>query len=47
MDMDKLFKALTSNEDIKDIPLTYVMRITIAVFEILNSGECFYHLEEV
>ena len=47
MDMNRLFKALTSNEDIKDIPLTYVMRITIAVFEIINSGECFYSLEEV
>lgn len=47
MDTDKLFKALTSNEDLKDIPLTYIMRITIAVFEIINSGECFYQLEEV
>lgn len=47
MDMDKLFKALTSCEDIKDIPLTYIMRITVALFEIINSGECFYNLEEV
>lgn len=46
MDMNKLFKALTAHDDIQDIPLTYVMRITIAVFEILNSGECFYDLEE-
>ena len=47
MDMDKLFKALTSKDDIKDIPLTYIMRVTVALFEIINSGECLYHLEEV
>ena len=47
MDMDKFYKLITSDEDLKDIPLIYIMRVAIAVFEIINSGECFYELEEV
>lgn len=47
MDMDKFYKLITSDEDLKDIPIIYIMRITIAVFEIINSGECLYDLEEV
>jgi hypothetical protein len=42
MDMEKLFDKLTENEEIKDIPVDYIFRITICVFEIINSGECFY-----
>ena len=47
MDTDKFYKLITSNADLQDIPLTYIMRVVIAVFEIINSGECFYNLEEV
>ena len=47
MDMDKFYKLITSDEDLQDIPLIYIMRVAIAVFEIINSGECFYELEEV
>ena len=47
MDMDKFYKLITSDEDLRDIPLIYIMRVAIAVFEIINSGECFYELEEV
>lgn len=47
MDMDKFYKLITSNSELQDIPLTYIMRVTLAVFEIINSGECFYKIEEV
>ena len=47
MDMNKFYKLITSDEDLQDIPLIYIMRVAIAVFEIINSGECFYELEEV
>ena len=47
MNMDELFELLTSDVELQDIPLLYIMRVTIAVFEILNSGKCFYKLEEV
>ena len=42
MDMEKLFDKITENKDIEDIPIDYVFRVAIAVFEIINSGECFY-----
>ena len=47
MDMDKFYKLLMSNEDIQDIPILFVMRVAMAVFEIINSGECKYELEDV
>ena len=47
MDMEKFYKLLTSNSNLQDIPLTYIMRVALAVFEIINSGECYYKLEEV
>ena len=47
MDMDKFYKLITSDSELQDIPLTYIMRVAVAVFEIINSGECLYHLEEV
>ena len=47
MDMDKFYKLLMNNEDIKDIPILFVMRVAKAVFEILNSGDCSYKLEDI
>ena len=47
MDMERFYKIITSDEELKDIPLIYVMRVAIAVFEIIDSGECLYRLEEV
>ena len=46
MDMDKFFDLLMENEHVKGIPLMHVLYITLAVFEIINSGECFYKIEE-
>jgi len=45
--MERFYKIITSDEELKDIPLIYVMRVAIAVFEIIDSGECLYRLEEV
>ena len=46
MDMRKLCKKLFENEDIKKIPLKYVVTVVHVVFELINSGECFYKNEE-
>ena len=40
--MKKLCKELFENDEIKDIPIEYVIRIVAVVFEIINSGECYY-----
>jgi len=47
MDMDKFYKMLTSDESISDIPLLYVLKVAVVVFEIINSGECSYELEDI
>ena len=47
MDMDKFFELLANDESIKDVPLIYVMQVALAVFEIINSGECAYKLEDI
>lgn len=46
MNTEKLWKKLLENEDIKKIPLKEVIKVVIAVFEVINSGECFYENEE-
>jgi len=43
--MNKLYKILMNMDNIKDIPITTVCRVVICVFEIINSGECFYKEE--
>lgn len=45
--MRKLCKLILENDDIKNIPLEYVVKVIAVVFEVINSGECFYEREEV
>lgn len=47
MDMDKFFELLMNDESINDVPLIYIMQVALAVFEIINSGECAYKLEDI
>lgn len=47
MDMDKFFELISSNADISDIPILYVLRVATVVFEIIGSGECKYELEDI
>jgi hypothetical protein len=42
MDVEKLWNTLLDKEDIKNIPLKDVIKVVIAVFEVINSGECYY-----
>ena len=46
MDNNLLCQKLMEREDIKDIPAIHVLKITIAVLEIIDSGECFFDAEE-
>ena len=46
MDNKKLIQELTKNEDIKDIPAIYVLRVTIAVLEAIKSGGCLFDFQE-
>lgn len=40
--MKKLCKKLFENEDIKNIPLEYVIKVVAVIFDLINSGECFF-----
>lgn len=42
MDMKKFYKRLLNDETIADIPINFVFRIVLSVFEIIGSGECYY-----
>ena len=42
MDMKKLCDKLIEDESLKDIPLTYVFRVALSLFELINSGDFFY-----
>ena len=45
MNTEKLWDKLMEDENIKNIPLKDVIKVVIAVFEVINSGECFYPYE--
>ena len=46
MDNKLLCEKLMEREDIKDIPAITVLKVAIAVLEIIDSGECFFDAEE-
>ncbi len=46
MDNKLLCEKLIEREDIKDIPAIHVLKVAIAVLEIIDSGECFFDAEE-
>lgn len=46
MDNKILCEKLIEREDLKDIPAIMVLRVAIAVLEIIDSGECFFDREE-
>lgn len=45
--MDKFYKMITNDDSIKDIPIIYILRVAVVVFNIINSGECSYILEDI
>lgn len=45
MDVLKLCKKVLENEDVKGIPLFYVLVVITCVIDAIGSGECFYETE--
>ena len=45
MDVVKLCDILLEEDELKDIPLTYILRVAIEVICVISSGECFYKNE--
>lgn len=42
MDIDKLLEKVTSDEEIRGIPLIVIFKVIYSVLEAIGSGECFY-----
>ena len=42
MDVEKLCDRLFEDENLNDIPLTYIFRIVFSLFALIESGEFFY-----
>ena len=45
MDVMKLCDKILEEKSLYDIPLEYILRVTIEVLCIISSGECFYKNE--
>lgn len=45
MDLDKLCKEVMAREEMRDIPVLYVMEVIMCVFDVIGTGECFYITE--
>jgi len=46
MDNKKLTEELLKRDDIQDIPAIYILRVAVAILEIINSGGCFFDTKE-
>ena len=45
MDILELCDRLFENEDLKDIPIDYIFRVTYAVLVLIAEGNCFYKVD--
>ena len=42
MDITKLLDKVMTNEELRSVPLIYILMVFNGVIEAINSGECFY-----
>ena len=40
--MERFFDNLIESDDLRDIPIDFVFRVVVKVFELINSGMFFY-----
>ena len=45
MDIDKLFKTVISSEDVKSVPIIFIIMVFNCVLDAISTGECFYKTE--
>lgn len=45
MDITELFNELIKSEELKDIPVLYILIVANTVFDLINSGRFFYENE--
>lgn len=42
MDIEKLYENLMHREEIKEIPIIYVVTVLTCILDVISSGDCFY-----
>ena len=45
MDINELFRTVVLSDDVKDIPILYIIMVFNCVLDAISSGECFYKTE--
>lgn len=45
MDIDKLFKKVIASDEVKNVPILFIITVFNCVLEEISSGECFYQTE--
>lgn len=45
MDIDKLFKKVINSDEVKDVPIIFIITVFNCILEEISSGECFYKTE--
>ena len=45
MDIDKLFKKVVASDDVKHVPILFIITVFNCVLDEISTGECFYQTE--
>ncbi len=45
MDIEKLYKTVMLSDEVKDVPIIYIITVLNCVLDVIGSGECFYKTE--
>ncbi len=45
MDIEKLFKTVMLSDEVKDVPIIYIITVLNCVLDVIGTGECFYKTE--
>lgn len=45
MDIDKLFKTVVASDEMKSVPIIFIIVVFNCVMDAISSGECFYETE--
>jgi len=45
MDIDKLFKKVIASDEVKSVPIIFIIMVFNCVLESISDGDCFYVTE--
>ena len=45
MDIDKLFKKVIASDEVKSVPIIFIIMVFNCVLESISEGDCFYVTE--